>query len=320
MISLDITEEADAEWNSRLIKSDLATIYQTKEWGNLLRNESRKPNFIRFIEENGEVVGQLLMFISQTSTDNSFLNKLISISTIKKPIYTWSYGPIIFKNNYSKNIMNSLINFLNTKRCKVKGIGHPLLSIEDLFLHSKLELEKWITFMINLDSPLNELYKKIQKHSGRKNIERSINRGVKIEEITFDTLKDYVNLMNLKRSEKEKLSLEYMQKIWNALKPLGYSGFLARKDGVHVGGMMFSFINGHIIEAGIVRSKDDFKENLYSQDLIKWKIIEWGVKNKMKYYNLAGANPNPTSKKEEGILRYKQKWGGEKYDYWILRR
>ena len=59
-------------------------------------------------------------------------------------------------------------------------------------------------------------------------------------------------------------------------------------------------------------------ENLYSQDLIKWKIIEWGIENKMKYYDLAGFNPNPISKKEEGIIQFKKKWGGQIHQYYRI--
>ena len=70
----------------------------------------------------------------------------------------------------------------------------------------------------------------------------------------------------------------------------------------------------------MARSSEDYVKKLYSQDLIKWKIIEWGVQRKMNYYDLAGANPNPTSEKEKGILRYKRKWGGKRYDYNIIQR
>jgi len=64
----------------------------------------------------------------------------------------------------------------------------------------------------------------------------------------------------------------------------------------------------------------DTEQKLYAQDLIKWKIIEWGIENKKFYYNFAGFNPNPQSEKEIGILKYKKKWGGKKYDYWIIKR
>jgi len=83
---------------------------------------------------------------------------------------------------------------------------------------------------------------------------------------------------------------------------------------------LFSYFNNYIIEGAVARSNKDTLEKLYSQDLIKWKIIEWGIENNMKYYDLAGFNPDPKSEKEKGIMNYKKKWGGRKYDYWIIRR
>jgi len=96
-------------------------------------------------------------------------------------------------------------------------------------------------------------------------------------------------------------------------------GFLAKLDNKPVSGISFTSFNGYIIEAGIARSKDDLENNLYSMDLLKWNIIEWGIQNNMKFYDLAGFNPNPISKKEIGIAQYKKKWGGKKYDFFYLQ-
>ena len=321
MITLNIQEEADSQWNDRLLKSDLATIYQTREWGNLLHGNIRKPLFFQFLDEKGEIVGQVLIFLITNLKENKLLNKLIiTIPKLQKSLYSWSYGPIVFDNTRFDDIMNILIEYLKSQKYRVKGVGHPLLQNDISFLKSKIEINVWITFLIQLTNSTEILYQNIEKHSGRKNIERSIKRGVEIEEITYSSLSDYVDLLNDGKDEKQKTSLKDMQLTWNTLKPFGYSGMLAKKNDIPLSGLMFSFLQGHIIEAGVARSKEDQKNNFYSQDLIKWKIIEWGVKNKMRYYNLAGANPNPTSKKESGILRYKQKWGGKQYNYWILKK
>ena len=90
------------------------------------------------------------------------------------------------------------------------------------------------------------------------------------------------------------------------LRPLGFTGFLAWKNGLPVGSIMVSFFNNYVNEWGVARSDLDRDEKLYSQDLIKWKIIEWGNNNKFRYFDLTGANPNPKNSKEEGIFRYKK--------------
>ena len=119
-------------------------------------------------------------------------------------------------------------------------------------------------------------------------------------------------------TETNKVTEEGMIEWLEMLKPIGYSGFLARLDEEPISGLFFSHFNKLIIEGGLARSKLDFQQKLYSQDLIKWKIIEWGVEHKMRYYDLAGFNPYPKNAKEEGIKRYKAKWGGKSVIYGIL--
>jgi len=320
MISIETSDEADSLWNVNLLKTEFATIYQTKEWAEIILNLGRTPLFLKFVNNKGKIIGQLLINmtsrLARKGILQSFMQKIPISSTL---LYSWSYGPIIFDEE--NNIYNELKDFLFTKKVRVSGTGHPFHNIipeKD----KRFVIKNWSTFLIDLTKPKNELYDNIDKHSGRKNIERSINRGILVEEITEKSLAQYSEMVNAERKSVKGnlIDYEHLLKSWRLLKPLGYSGFLAKKDGIPIGGLLFSYLNGHIIEGGVARSVFDTKNKLYSQDLIKWKIIEWGIENNMKFYNLAGINPNPESKKEEGILRYKKKWGGTKYDYWIIRR
>jgi len=226
----------------------------------------------------------------------------------------------VFDSNLKNEIYETLGNFIILKKWKVSGWEHPLSPSGVSILGKKFQVIPWSTFLIDLKKSKNELYQNIEKHNGRKNIERSIKRGVYIEEINEKSLYEYHQLRNKMRNTTGENSREFESLLnwWNLLKPIGYSGFLARKDGKAVGGLLFSYVSKQIIEGGVARSEEDLTNNLYSQDQIKWEIIEWGIKHKMNYYNLAGFNPNPKSKKEEGILRYKKKWGGKRYDYCII--
>ena len=78
---------------------------------------------------------------------------------------------------------------------------------------------------------------------------------------------------------------------------------------------MCNWLNKQIFEWGVGRSELDYSKKLYSQDLLKWKIIEWGKENNCDYYDLSGVNPSPETDKESKIFRYKKKWGGELIQY-----
>ncbi len=320
MISIQVNDLPDSRWNQRLIDSGFGTVYQTKEWAELMEYQGYKPRFLH-LNKNGKIVGQLLITEISKLKNNRKIGKIFTKLTHSKyTTYKWRNGPVIFDLSLHSDSYIKLEEFFVSQNCRVSGTEHPLLPGPVSKLQ-KLTITPWSTFLIDLSKPKQELYDKIDKHSGRKNIERAIKREVQIEEITEKSLQDYFTLLIESKQESDsKPSFENLKNVWRLLKPLGYSGFLAKKNDKPIGGLLFSFINNFIIEAGVARSKFDQIQKLYSQDLIKWKIIEWGISKKMKFYDLSGVNPNPTSEKEKGILQYKKKWGGKTFNYSIIKK
>jgi len=131
---------------------------------------------------------------------------------------------------------------------------------------------------------------------------------------------DYFNLLKHTK-EKAGVHIDFLdtETMWSKLHKIGFDIFTAYHDGQPVGGLGISHFNNFINEWGVGRSDIDFKEKLYAQDQIKWKIIEWSKKNNYNYFDLSGVNPAPINSKEEGILRYKKKWGGNQVDLLTIR-
>ena len=318
MISIIEEDKPDKNWNKRLLESGLGTIYQTTERAVYVKKTDVPTKFLKFFDNSGEIIGQLLITFQPRFHTKGMRNLILKKTPfLNQTICNWAYGPIVFDTELYSEIYSTLHSFLKSNNLTVKAWTHPLLPGNPTTLAKHFQIRKWGTYIINLQKDIDELYGNIEKHSGQKNIQRSIKRGVIVEELTENTLVDYIDLLNETRKEGP-ADLEYFKYRWKIFQPLGYSGFIARKDGEPVGGLLFSFVNGHIIEIGVARSKKDTLEKLYSQDLIKWKIIEWGKKNNMKYYDLTGFNPNPISKKEEGIQKYKRKWGGKAHYYYRI--
>ena len=76
----------------------------------------------------------------------------------------------------------------------ISGWQHPLYTEGITGLDKNFLLRKWSTFIIDLTKTKDELYNNIEKHSGRKNIERSIERGVSTEEINEKNYVEYAKL------------------------------------------------------------------------------------------------------------------------------
>lgn len=322
MITLEINENPDKYWNDRLLNSIGGNIYQTKEFAVHLQRQGQKPLFIKFINEKGKIISQLLINnhprFRNKGAKGKLLNKLPGIS---KDVFSWTYGPVFFDEIYQNDVYSELGKFLISKKCTVLGKTNPIFSGDTRTLKKNFQLVEWATFLIDLRIGKESIIANIDKHSGKKNIERSIKRGVTVEEINKKNISEYVFLKNsMNNDNQNKIKIQDMIDSWELLKQIGYGGMIARLGKKITGGLFFSSFNGLIIEGGVARSKEDYELKLYSQDLIKWKIIEWGIENNMKYFDLAGYNPHKKTAKEEGIKRYKAKWGGVSKPYWFIKK
>jgi lipid II:glycine glycyltransferase (peptidoglycan interpeptide bridge formation enzyme) len=322
MLTIEENLEPDEDWNNRLLKSEIGPMVQTTQMSLTYKSQGGSPRFLKFVDSNENILGQLMLGVLPRFTNSPRRKILNKFPGIKKSTYYWTQGPIIFESEYAQDIFKSLQNYLLSKKSRVYGTTFPLCDFNKNFISKNFEIQEWATSLIDLRKPIEELYSNISKHSGQKNIKRAEKRGVTIEEIDENNLLDYHCIKQDFRDRMNEDTVDYQYTLdwWRRVKPIGYSGFLARKEGKAISGILFSYFNKIIVEAGIARSLEDVKEKLYSQDLIKWKMIEWGKNNKMNYYNLAGYNPYPKTPKEEGIKRYKEKWGGEKFSYWYIKK
>lgn len=312
-MTIEILQECPTNWNNFLRNHELGTIYHTKEFSEYVRKwVGWKPLFFRINDGKGNILLQNLMF-EVYPRSNKIPHSLSNLVKKFRSRLRWYYGPVSYNVDALQEFFHYLQNFK-----RFHGNLHPLSQANQFeYPFSKTQ---WSTFLINLRKTKEKLYNNLAKHSARKNIERALERNVVVEEITDKSWEEYILLLDSFRKSlgRDGANIENGMDFWRMLKKAGFTGFIAKKDGIPIGGLTFSFFNEYINEWGVARSECDKVEKLYSQDLIKWKIIEWGINNKMKWYDLSGVNPHPQSKKEEGILQYKKKWGGTQYYYLIL--
>lgn len=317
MITVEPFSEPDSNWNKRLLNSKYGTIYQTKEIAEYFKRINNYENsFLQFLDQTGSIVGQILISKQDASQNKSIKGILKNFLLKNNSLYRWVYGPVVFDESKTSEINAQLFSYLKTKKTNILGSEHPLLSGSYSKSQTPYKIKNWSTFLIDLSISIEELWDNCDKHSARKNVKKSLKRNVVIKEITRNDLKYYHSILaDTKAKVGHKSHFSNLEIQWDLLHDIGFTGFLAWKDNLPVGGICVSFFNNYVNEWGVARTELDSNENLYSQDLIKWKIIEWGKKNKFRYFDLTGTNPDPQNPKEEGILRYKKKWGGKMIKY-----
>jgi len=332
MLRIEIRQKIDSVyWNNLLTKNNISSSYQSYEFAESYRiTYNSKPFFILIKNDDDIVVGQLLVFIHNEYfwKDSNKLSQIIKNMIKTNSLLGWFYGPIIYDDKNANQITIEILRAIEKIAQEnhvliIRGASVPSKSFSqvELFKKNGYKTQEWATFLINFQRSKAEIQNNFDKKSVSKNIKRSMERGVKIEEITEKNLEEYVKILSDFNVKTHRTKSSF-NKVKNHLKPFQSTikGFLARKNSIPIGGILFFCFNKFIIEQSIARTKSDDDEKLYSQDLLKWNIIDWGIKNSMNFFDLNGFNPAPISKKEEGILQYKKKWGGEKFPYFILTK
>ena len=306
-------KECPSDWNKNLINSPMGNVYNTFEYSNYGKDILNwKPSFFSIINSTGELLSQAVIFTIPSSLKKKIFSRIQN--TIR-----WRYAPVFFSKEHVI-IAHTFLKHIFKLEKNIDGSFHPFFN--GTLDNIKLKKEKRSTYIIDLQNSKDSINKKFDKKSVLNNIRRAQERGVEIHEINNDSISEYTKLLNDYRSSSNNTTYSDREvlELWKLLEPVGFKGFIASKDGINIGGITFSTFNGYLNEWGIARSEKDTNEKLYAQDLLKWKIIEWGIQNNQKYFDFSGFNPTPQNKKEEGILRYKKKWGGKQYDLWIIRK
>lgn len=327
MTEIDLSYLPDSDWNKRLENSPLGTIYQTKEYALLIKSQLKsKPLYLTFFDNKGTILGQLLLFqtfrgrkkLAKFFGRGKLFSSLSKISKILPQEVFWTYGPVIFDTKNNNEIMKSLGVFIIKNRYYFYGNSHPLNNNCIFPQYFNFKTKTLGTFLINLKLGNENIFQNSDKHSVQKNIERAKERGVRVSEIkSSKDLVIYYKLLNEFRHANNLTLYSYEDVVegFEFVKNIGQIGFLAWNNEIPIGGIFISSFNKYINEWGIARTFLDSEKKLYSLDLLRWEIIEWGIKNNMNYYDLSGVEIKNRSPKENGIFRNKRKWGGTLIEY-----
>jgi lipid II:glycine glycyltransferase (peptidoglycan interpeptide bridge formation enzyme) len=192
-----------------------------------------------------------------------------------------------------------------------------------LNLKKFLKESSWHTLLIDLSKPKQKIEEAFD-NSCRKEIKKAQNLGLHVTRASNKNhLIQYCDLLN---QSGYKISQNDICKLWLCLhdnnpKESCYEIFICfdeNKQPLEGIGIMINPKEKIFIETGIGRNNNPDYKKFPAGDLIKWEIINFGIKNDYLYYDLGGVNPYATpDSKEYRIYRHKKKWGGDLVKYFI---
>ena len=307
-IKIEVTEEPKKKnWDQILKKSTTSHIHNTIEWSKVMEKAfSYKPVYIT-AKENEKEVGCLSLLEKQVTY-------IPILKNYTKILFTYAPPVAIGKKEEetTRKIIKAAIKYSKKNHIASTNIwASPYWDKKEAFQKNGFTKEEKHNILIDLKTPKEEALKHLEKGL-RKNIRRALDeKHTFIETPTYDDLKEYYTIY---KNHHLKLNLfiypfSYLKAIWDHLISKDMAKFIIVKYNNKIGaGLIYSTFNSRMYELSIASSSEHHA--YFPNDLLKWKAIEWGIKNNYKTFDISNVPVNPKKgTKEHGILRFKKKWG-----------
>jgi hypothetical protein len=329
------TAEPPDRWDENLSRTGKeGSFLQTAFWGGLIALlDQAKPIYLQ-AWEGTEYLASLLVLhkIPFSRARGQRIRRLRNI--LLGTSHGWldfSGGPVFYVPESAEKLLPLFLGWIDDYM-KKKRIGYTEtrgFATTSRFAHDPRMAEifgsfgyrkdSWGTYLVDLSGNEEKIWRRLEPAS-RKAIKKAQRENVTIERIsTFDEFlsryyEPYVSTLDQKE---KKLPRDVLEKSWNYPHASTYYRYYAAMGPERrVLGVLGMFIFGGVateIMSGLMA--EAFQKKFPAQDLLHWEMFLDAKRCGCETFDLAGINPNPETHKEQGIRRFKEKWGGHYLEY-----
>lgn len=176
-------------------------------------------------------------------------------------------------------------------------------------------VKTWGTSILDLKK---EIDLKALPHGTGKNIRKGENHLYFSPIFSKETYADYIKLFTeaRKKSKFKTAKLKYFMQAFNGPFYKAF-GVYEKETNKLVAGIGLIMNEHYAFEVNLARDDKCF----YANDFLTYKLLEYCRKEGLLFYDFAGVNPNPEpGSKDEGIRKFKEKWGGSFFYVYDYRR
>jgi len=327
----EISYEVDKNiWDNTLKLNPASTAFQIADFyrPHQLTHQS-KPVFITISDPSGKIVGQLSGVIHLTDywLEMNTISRMITSKFNLGSTLRWVHGPIIHDPDNTTEILSNILSALdkvamNNDVNLIRGTSVPQMESlpVDIFKKNGYSIEPWITYITDLQRKIDNIFNSLHNKT-RYDVRKGEKQGLEFEVVSkresFDLYLD-VKYHDKKKVDKlKKLNKTFFENIWNILFQNGFEKmFIVRSEGKPKSIILNFLFNRNVSQTGVANSPI----SNYAGSFLTWNTIRWSAKNNYRTFDVGGANPFPTSKKEQGINQFKSKWASKKVDYFLCTK
>jgi lipid II:glycine glycyltransferase (peptidoglycan interpeptide bridge formation enzyme) len=328
-------QAADAAWNARVLASPAGSIFQTAEWASYWAAYLRAKPYFLSVRDEGKVVGQLLvleMLRGNETLAGGGWTRLSRLAERFLRIFTWREGPIVVDDARRPDALDACLHKVHELAgdrgvAAIDEASLPLAGdVTDadvaVFAQHGFRSEARATVRIDLQPPISALWANLKRDVARTRVRKGQKQGVTLRQVQDrQGLTAFHRLVSEWRRE-EGFPPYPIERYSVMLAHLGPSCaiFLAEHKGRTVAAAGVYQFNGQAQIFTPVYSHYARQHRIYAGDLVYWELIRWCREHGLTVLDLAGVAPAPTSAKEMGIRRFKEKWGGRIVAYPVFTR
>ena len=190
------------------------------------------------------------------------------------------------------------------------------------YRQARIDVATSATFLVDSNAPSEKLFEQVSK-SKRGMVRKSRRAGLVVRDGAMADLATFHRLLTLSAGRHDFLpmSLEYLERQWSELGPLGYLRLIIGE--LHdepVAGALFTVFNGLVDFKLTGWELNDKNKQLGINHGMQWAIIDWASRTGQSTYDLGGMprdtalllqrEPEDRSIDDAGT-RFKSGWGGE---------
>ncbi len=298
--------ERDGEWNSFLAKSENHHIYQTREMAKVMESLGFRARFFAILKGKKRIAQIALL----EKRSHGMLRKKLANSWL-------SYSPpvLLCKKGSERKAFTELVRALQA-RAKKEGISWITIwsspKWDPVEWFSALDFEPSVkeNAVLELKKTSGETWHSIYKHA-----RRDVRKGKETEAFTreAESLNEMKEFYSIYKSHHDHVGIapypwEYFEAFWREVIEKGMGKLLlVQLGGEIIAGLMIGTFCSEIYEFSNAVKPHTY--GYFPTDLMNWKLIEWAVPKGYRVFDLSNVPVGKTTEKEEGIKRFKKKWG-----------
>jgi len=305
---LYLGELEEKKWETFVFDSPFSTFYHKSSWAKVWFSSFVyfTPLFMVYSDERGDYIAGFPFILS----DKYRLKRVYSM-----PFGT--YGGLLVKENLVAEEVRRLYDKIESKFKKLKVISTEVID----FYRNQNSLSKYGYKAVKGYTHILDLSKYVANplHKVKRGAIQAEKKGVKVTSLSSaERIRDCYELVQKRDKglglKKSKYPLGLYENIWNIL--ASEKELLWRVATIE--DRIIAFQINYLFKDTIYYWEGASKLealHLRPNDALFKDTIQWGISQGYRYYNLGGSPKNA-----EGLVRFKEAWGGERKDYLIYSK